>query len=622
MSNSNTTRIIVKEHQLFLDVWLEDTNFREIAHSSNGNLSVDVFPGIYVLKSRMGREVAKKLVEVDGSQPELYLDAPANNWKSSMPLNSEKTEFFDKRVNFITDLVKLPPIKIGEGSSLFIFATGKGTNADSLGNVRLESVDGDVLFQFKDLAENQVMVELRKFYAGITLELSPGPYCLISEWEGMQTAMMVYLYPNWQTRLFAENCENGMQLSELSITMDRPRMGYDPNRRDLRTTALALEAMRNVEAKMPESDQEEVMLILKFENPMLGLYWLHLAQKMSSLNHELVAMVLENMQSMIPFHPDLVAAWLGFRQRFAPDFLPSLSAAFQDQFHSFSHPPMLMGSYRILVEASMANPAWIEPDSLMENIIPNVLGTGPWLLWKGFEEKEEESEGEPPMRSGPYEKEKMRSLIMRKLDSDSHMEVYIHEDDKGLPPTFKAADEALKDYFTRNTFPSTSSEERKTQKGTEELVRQLVSMMISPSVYNGAGNWRERISPVGRQAMWALSSGFLGGLWEVVMDFQKQKYEPARNVAYQLTEIPKHSQFEMVGLSFLGHPERLKGWIQGIGFEPAIADELIQKLIGGLESSGSLLGLSQYLKLPVHLVADGMLDAIQEIGNAQANGEI
>lgn len=625
MSDSEKTRIIVQENQLFMEVWLEDAQFRSLAHSSNGNLDIEVPPGIYALKARLGNETAKKLVSVDGGEGEMRMDAPKVGWKGNMPLNDAKTEFFDKRIPQIKELVNLKPVELGEGSSLFFFGTGTGKQASGLKDLRLENERGEILYTFTFLDWPNLQTERNQFFAGVSLNLKPGGYRLVVENGAGCKGMMVYAYKGWQTRLFAENCETEVDLSELSITLDRPENGYNPDRQDLRTTALALESLRQSQhLEMPEPSQEQIMLWTKFQNPMLGIYWLHLAMRSYRCQPALMAEVLGNMQELVPDHPDLLAVWHWFKHRF-PEHAETCTGRFQSSSKNFGLPPMLRSSYLALMEASWEGHTQIPTESLLDQLAPYILSAGPWLLWNPLPLMAKEELDGPLEVLTEKKKWKIEGLVKREREKKGIEKIQNPRSDpsdaQDQSPLIEV-DDAVESLLTELPRALGPSIETPTSNGTARLVPMLVAELVLPTVFNSAGEWRNDLSPEGRQAMSAIVSVGLGTFFSVTRGARKSNPEAANNASYQLTEIPKSFQFELVGKAYLGNEEPLHQWLGQFGFGIGEIDQLVSQILAQLYDQFKLNTLAMLLKMPLNLLTDGLLDALQEITQARQSGKL
>jgi hypothetical protein len=343
-------------------------------------------------------------------------------------------------------------------------------------------------------------------------------------------------------------------------------------------------------------------------------------------NTALMAEVLGNMQRLVPDHPDLLAVWYWFRHQFPIESLP-VQSAFYNSPKSLANPPMLRSSYQAWMEASWEGNVQIPTETLMEQMGPLILNVGPWLIWNPLPLMRKESDaGEDPQAILSTSKWKLDGLVKRER-AKKQLEIDPVENPRSLTPkpneeaSSVELDDAVDSLLAEMPLvPNLPIEGPHT--GASRLVPLLVAELVVPEVFDGRGNWRNRLSMEGRQALGMLISEGLGILFSTTYSARNMNRRAANQATYQLTEIPKSFQFELLGRAYLGEERHLHQWFTQFGFTETELDQLMSQIQSQLYRNYQLVELAKLLKMPLGLLTNGLLDALQEISIARQDGNL
>jgi hypothetical protein len=347
--------------------------------------------GIYCVKVVTGTESQEKSVVLSETRLEpLVFEQVA--FASPAPLAGTSTSHeyhmaaadAESRVTHVAD---------GAGSSLFFLVrdwtptSAEGSQHRITGNpaegLSLYSVNAANERKICDLAQSGKANSWGDPWAACTIGLTPGVYELRLELPGGETLHQSFVAsPDWQTQSFvfmraypsAAGPQWRADLSRTSVLLSRSK-GFSPNESMLRTTELARVTLATKGPAEPGQtdrrlmpDEVRLMLVGKFENPMLGIYGAHLLLLEGSVDVALLREVVHNLRGMLGNqHPDVEA--LALRAEGEPPPAP------------FDQPPMLSRSWSLIVGASVARPALVT-DSLAERTPGRFLGEGSWHIWR------------------------------------------------------------------------------------------------------------------------------------------------------------------------------------------------------------------------------------------------
>jgi hypothetical protein len=189
---------------------------------------------------------------------------------------------------------------------------------------------------------------------------------------GGSVEQSVVICEEWQTQLFVQRGwsrfgrARAADLASAAVLMAESGTGFDPERPDLRSAELARQGLRDYRKAIAEPDLK-ALLGGKADNPMLGIYGLHLLRHQEAPNRNLIRKVVRRLRDLVGAHPDVQAIdlWLG-----------------DGDDGDFSAPPMLKSSWSIIVQASAEQPELVPRGSLSARIAQRILSGGPWLRWR------------------------------------------------------------------------------------------------------------------------------------------------------------------------------------------------------------------------------------------------
>ncbi|AKJ03458.1 Hypothetical protein AA314_05084 [Archangium gephyra] len=381
-------RLEIRGREPETEISVIDSSFRTLECQMD-HLVTELPPGLYKIRFRVGPFLQELHQALEPGSQGVLVEAPWMRFDSPAPLaNTRLTHEYHEEAAEKLSRSDRVHVQLGAGSRLFVFTRdwelkGEGHPANGLS---LHDVEGRLLVEFWRAGE-QGGAGLDA-WAACHLELKPGSYRLRVDAgpEGVFEQIIVTC-AGWQTQVFLLRTRYGVHddapwrpdLSNASILMehasqDRGFQAWDERLR------LAELARLSLGGRQPYLLQKHLGELLKgkFENPMLGLYAAHaLLENRTSApasvdsHRPLLHEVVSNLQGLIPGHPDVEALrlWL---ELVSPETLSG----------RYASPPMLRGSWSIIVEKTGTHPALIPADSLAARISRNVWGSSPWLIWQ------------------------------------------------------------------------------------------------------------------------------------------------------------------------------------------------------------------------------------------------
>lgn len=382
-----------------------------------GRVELEVDPGAYMVQFRAGNEVREKLVLLanPGDRKEVTLDETlpiAATAPISRASTSRKHQSDPARATSQSEPQPMPGHQ--GGSTLFLFVRDPDATEplDPSKGLTLHDVEGRLLVDLDEMGEHQP----EAMWAAIHIQVDPGPYILqLATGRGQVLRQVVYTCQGWQTQVFLLARTYGYQpkerradLSRMSLLMSRSGEGFDPDRRDLYLTEVALKALERGTG-VPGSERSE-MLWSKFGNPMLGIYGAHLYLRRTRINPETMETVFNNLYSLVGPHPDVLALGWALLARAESD--PESAGPGLDAIRErlgdagpIETPPMLRASWDYFVKASYMNPGLISDPSLSGSVALSLLGSGAWLIWQdAAREPEQKAYTQPVDQSLPMER--------------------------------------------------------------------------------------------------------------------------------------------------------------------------------------------------------------------------
>ena len=301
MSASRNThkkvRLIADASEPGTEIFVIDGGFNRVGKGLD-TLDMELSPGLYKVKFKRGSLVSEVdttlfpqsgVVEVHAPDMPFYSPAPLHGTSTSHEYHQDEAKRLSLEVHK----------QLGRNSQLFVFVRdiqpgGRGNPALGLS---LHDLRGHMLVDF-----SKVVTRCRgdqagdiALWAGCNIELDPGEYRLRvnTEEEGRLEQILV-LSPGWQTQLFLTRNWNWhwqkdkslhrpsekkqwLSLSKSTILMARMGEGFDAfrNKKNLALTELTRQGLTSGRTVVRAADLQR-MLNEKFQNPMLGIYGLHI----------------------------------------------------------------------------------------------------------------------------------------------------------------------------------------------------------------------------------------------------------------------------------------------------------------------------------------------------------
>jgi hypothetical protein len=366
------------------------SDFRLVA-TGMGRLSADVPPGIYQLVARAGPIIDRKLIRLDPGA--LYRDdAVAVAYPSPAPLPETSTSH---EYHQIAAEVAAAEIARAEGppSGLVIVVRDvRGQEGPPLdaGDIAGFGLLDESLRPVQGF-EQGWKINAKDAVATWGGRLSPGGYALRTDparFTGARRPITnraidqsIWLSSGWQTIVFLTTGPGGPQASAASIHITGLNLGWS---RDETGVGHALElanlGLREGRSVLPD-DLLNVLLGAKFVNPMLGIVGAHSLLLRPEPDSRLLDVVLNNLEDLVPGHPDVLALrWIAANR--AADRSRADAAAARVPAGGVWWPPMLLPSYRGLIAMDASHRNAIADGSPAELAAANLLVQGLWTTWK------------------------------------------------------------------------------------------------------------------------------------------------------------------------------------------------------------------------------------------------
>ncbi len=353
-----------------------------------GDVSVQVPPGIYLVRFRQGSSITEKLAALTPDEPvlDIRLDAAElPEFASATPVPNTTTthEWQAEPAQDLSRSVPLPPPAGHRGGShLLLFLRDPFRSGDLPAGVTLHELESErVLFDLSTTENHNRDGQ----WMGAHLNLDAGAYRLRRATQhGISVEQIVYTRPSWQTQVFLMAGQgNGgkKEITRISILLARAGVGFLSSRDDMRWTESALRALKS-KGNVPGAIRSE-MLWAKFENPMLGIYAGLLHLRRDTIDTPLLRLVFTNLHDLVGPLPDVLAIGWALVLRDAP---ARNDAALMDLLRvpaSLATPPMLRESWEHLVRASATQRDLIPAGSLSDRIGGQLVSGTPWVTWLG-----------------------------------------------------------------------------------------------------------------------------------------------------------------------------------------------------------------------------------------------
>jgi hypothetical protein len=367
-------RLHVEAGSPLAEIFLIDHQFT-LRERSIGDLDVEVEPGVYNLKARLGDTTVEQLVVLNGDQ-DVDLGA-ALSPVSPAPLEGVSPE---AAVRVAAEASTTVAKRTGRGAKIFLLTRSQGGGAP-LVELSLHRPDGT---QIEDLTDEGAAA------AGGTVAVDPGTYFL--RWEdisGIEAEQALVAVRGWQTQVFMlDEAETSPEYGRHNVSVHMAKQAFDPKSEICRRTEEARAALADERKVASETIGE---LFAKCMNPMLCLFGAHLmllarqAVESSSdedsarvkapvgFDQEVFDRVVGNLGDLLgPHNPDVVA--LSAKLSEPPSQLPALDA-----------PPMLWRSWTLLLDASNDSPDLLPLGVCRQ--VAKLMPVRPFLVWSPVDEQ-------------------------------------------------------------------------------------------------------------------------------------------------------------------------------------------------------------------------------------------
>jgi hypothetical protein len=182
--------------------------------------------------------------------------------------------------------------------------------------------------------------------------------------------MAIAIFADWQTELFM-TLADGPSFGSASVLMTRG--GFDPDNRVAQAVDAALSGLQNGTHTIAFSERQ-MLLMGKFENPMLGLIGTHLLFRSADATRNAADEILTNLGRLLGDAPDVRALALLAHHRLDRPFDPA----------PFERPPLLRAGLEVVLTAAGEMPELVPEDSDVARIALERFTDSPWSTWRPF----------------------------------------------------------------------------------------------------------------------------------------------------------------------------------------------------------------------------------------------
>lgn len=375
MSSSEPARLTLRSTNALLEITVVDSDFRPVA-SGVGSLEATVPPGIYQVVARAGPAVERRLVSLGPGEEHSASDL-AVAYPSAAPVEGSATSH-EYHMMLAEEVTRRAP-DTGAASWCAVVVRdvrglqGPALERSTLGRVelrdrRLQPVPGF------DGGWDHRPAEGAAAWGGA---LEPGAYVLRT--RGSERGSMdrsIWVQSGWQTVVFLTVGPSGELPAALSIHMVDAALWWSPvEDRVAEAAELASAALEEGRQIVP-GELLRLLLDTKFRNPVFGLIGAHALLLGRDPDPATVSMVLNNLDMLLPGHPDVVALrWLAAER--LPGIAPVLAAG-----AGIDWPPMLLPSYQALLRADARDSGVLRDGSFAERMATTLVMQGIWTAWR------------------------------------------------------------------------------------------------------------------------------------------------------------------------------------------------------------------------------------------------
>jgi oleate hydratase len=358
----------------------------EVAAKGVARLLATLPTGLYKLRYRVGDRVTDQLFELPEGEGDFRVESPRLPFETPAPI-ARLGETLPAKAEIARRLSLSRPIPHGSGSRLLLFVDARQAPRRSF-RLELRSFAGTLL-------ESVGGGDLPPGYLGCHVELDPGAYLLRAE----DIEQSVVTAAGWQTQVFIPLIEQGpdgslvagnggnsevsaeappntddagrwqTDLTRCAILMPRIEDGFEPSQPHLRWIEVAREALAARRVAAADRELMNLLLIEKFDDPMLGILGGHLLLLRKEPDRKLLSELVRNLERLVPGHPDVRALLFDAGDPRAANEV-------------FVAPPMLRSSWSRVLRQSRPGVDPFAPQSYASRIGGTLWGAGAWLTWK------------------------------------------------------------------------------------------------------------------------------------------------------------------------------------------------------------------------------------------------
>ncbi|MEM9670436.1 MAG: hypothetical protein AAF950_16060 [Pseudomonadota bacterium] len=423
LTSGRPLTLTVSSSDPLAEVSVVDGTLKVVARDT-GELHAELPAGVYKIRQQLGARSSERTIflrenhqhelfaplDVGSPVPKSTIMKPSPNMQRSPSRDAGKivAERFDatRWQELCTSARSAMLIESGHGSEISLFCH---LDAAQRYDKTQEDPDGDELpFTFDLLNANgdsvvdgPVEVELAQLDAGcysLTVALDPGIHYLTLYAPGrsslvrLATQQTIVASPGWQTRIYGflsqpeTNDLQALQVDGERISINMIRLDETPSIERMRLIETAKRVL--VDGQHVDFADHRSMLLEKFDDPILGLLAAHIILRPTNLKGSsrgfgreaspaILSRVLNNLDKLlsprhsdVPMHPDIATLLIHLGR--------------YDEKLTISHPPMLLASWRLLIEESLRDDEHdlIQIDSDVERISTHVVSSRPWMRWE------------------------------------------------------------------------------------------------------------------------------------------------------------------------------------------------------------------------------------------------
>jgi hypothetical protein len=386
------TRVTIEVPDFATGLVLVDAKLKTVA-KGYGRIVVDLEPGVYKARSRVGASAVERVFSVDGDASDATVTLSPVSFASPLPLNFTSTshEHHQAAVADAMNSTSTPRV-LGHGGELLLFVRDPmktstdaipgniGQYRELLTSVSVLQTDGTMLAHVNGFGT--VSEDLG--YATLCVQLAPGSYVLALGPTGARPRFQsFFVAAGWRTEIFVSVArENGnsdfisLDAADLAIVMSpvgRPFSASDLHYRLYEVARQALVRGRRV----LEHDALTTFVAHGEENPMLALLAAHLMLLEPTVDSVLLRKATNDL-----------SRWLGadcadvMALRFKLRMLERKATKPRRVKRAIAAPPMLYSSWSLIMslDTEFAVPL-LGQDDLAYRVASDIAISGPWLTW-------------------------------------------------------------------------------------------------------------------------------------------------------------------------------------------------------------------------------------------------